>query len=320
MPYLQAAQSLPGPLKRALSALPTPAPILPDFGVPLQLVHAEDVATALRAGVVGRGSPGIYNLAARGEVTMSDIAERAWMAQRQGPEGSDRRDLSAAGANADGSRSRRVAARASDPGRHGHRPRPARASLAPRPRCAGDAVRDGGRRQGRRACSRSARSSRPCRKVAMSENDGGRESITAEGLDALRAEVEELEGTGRARMAARIKAARELGDLKENADYHIAKEDQAHLETRIKRLRQRLNNAEVVERRRGRAASSPSAGPPRSSTSQRQGRRPGPSSARPRRVWPMGGSRPSRRSAGPCATARSARRSRSRPPAGGSRS
>jgi transcription elongation factor GreA len=48
-------------------------------------------------------------------------------------------------------------------------------------------------------------------------------------------------------MAARIKAARELGDLKENAEYHIAKEDQAHLETRIKRLRERLRKAVVVE-------------------------------------------------------------------------
>ncbi len=48
-------------------------------------------------------------------------------------------------------------------------------------------------------------------------------------------------------MAARIRAARELGDLKENADYHIAKEDQAHLETRIKRLRERLLGAVVVE-------------------------------------------------------------------------
>ena len=48
-------------------------------------------------------------------------------------------------------------------------------------------------------------------------------------------------------MAARIKAARELGDLKENADYHIAKEDQAHLETRIKRLRDRLAGAVVAE-------------------------------------------------------------------------
>src|SRR5262249_31111327 len=43
------------------------------------------------------------------------------------------------------------------------------------------------------------------------------------------------------------KAARELGDLKENAEYHIAKEDQAHLETRIKRLRERLRTAVVVE-------------------------------------------------------------------------
>lgn len=48
-------------------------------------------------------------------------------------------------------------------------------------------------------------------------------------------------------MAERIKAAADLGDLKENADYHIAKEDQAHLETRIKRLRMRLRDAVVVE-------------------------------------------------------------------------
>ncbi len=73
------------------------------------------------------------------------------------------------------------------------------------------------------------------------------ESITEEGLTDLRAEVEDLEGRGRKEMAARIKSARELGDLKENADYHIAKEDQAHLETRIKRLRMRLRDAVVVE-------------------------------------------------------------------------
>ena len=73
------------------------------------------------------------------------------------------------------------------------------------------------------------------------------ESITADGLRELKAEVEELEGPGRKQMAERIKAARELGDLKENADYHIAKEDQAHLETKIKRLRARLRDAVVVE-------------------------------------------------------------------------
>jgi len=73
------------------------------------------------------------------------------------------------------------------------------------------------------------------------------ESITAEGLTALEEEIAELEGPGRRTIAARIKVAREMGDLKENAEYHIAKDDQAHLETKIKRLRQRLRNAEVVE-------------------------------------------------------------------------
>jgi transcription elongation factor GreA len=73
------------------------------------------------------------------------------------------------------------------------------------------------------------------------------EPITAEGIEALREEIAELEGPRRIEMAARIKVAREEGDLKENAEYHIAKEDQAHLETRIKRLRERLQKAEVVE-------------------------------------------------------------------------
>jgi transcription elongation factor GreA len=75
----------------------------------------------------------------------------------------------------------------------------------------------------------------------------GDEAITAVGIEELRAELEELEGPRRRQMAARIKAARELGDLKENAEYHIAKDDQAHLETRIKRLRERLRKAVVVE-------------------------------------------------------------------------
>jgi len=81
----------------------------------------------------------------------------------------------------------------------------------------------------------------------MSGNQAGGEAITAEGIEALREEIEQLEGPARTEMAARIKVARELGDLKENAEYHIAKEDQAHLETRIKRLRERLRNAVVVE-------------------------------------------------------------------------
>jgi transcription elongation factor GreA len=81
--------------------------------------------------------------------------------------------------------------------------------------------------------------------VSPSVPDG--EAITADGLEVLRADLEELETAGRQAMAERINAARQLGDLKENAEYHIAKDDQAHLETRIQRLRQRLRNAVVVE-------------------------------------------------------------------------
>jgi transcription elongation factor GreA len=81
--------------------------------------------------------------------------------------------------------------------------------------------------------------------ISDQEFDG--EPITAEGLAAVKAELGELETTARRDMAARILTARGHGDLKENAEYHAAKEDQAHLETRIKRLKQRLANAVVVE-------------------------------------------------------------------------
>ncbi len=67
------------------------------------------------------------------------------------------------------------------------------------------------------------------------------------GLEALKAEIEQLQTEGRRAMGERLLAARDLGDLKENAEYHIAKEDQAHLETKIKLLRERLSNAVVVE-------------------------------------------------------------------------
>ncbi len=81
----------------------------------------------------------------------------------------------------------------------------------------------------------------------MSGPEAAGEPITEQGIAALHEEIEQLEGPGRTEMAARIKVARELGDLKENAEYHIAKDDQAHLETRIKRLRERLRKAVVVE-------------------------------------------------------------------------
>ena len=76
---------------------------------------------------------------------------------------------------------------------------------------------------------------------------GQGEPITAAGIEELKAELAELEGPKRQEMARRIKVARDEGDLKENAEYHTAKEDQAHMETRIKRLQERLHNAVVVE-------------------------------------------------------------------------
>jgi transcription elongation factor GreA len=71
--------------------------------------------------------------------------------------------------------------------------------------------------------------------------------MTAEDHAALTAELEGLEGEGRRAMAARIKTAREWGDLKENSEYHDAKNDQAHLETKIALLRDRLSRAKIVE-------------------------------------------------------------------------
>jgi|SRR5579884_2825726 len=88
----------------------------------------------------------------------------------------------------------------------------------------------------------------------MPKTDDG-EPISAAGLAALKAELYELETVGRREIAARILTARGHGDLKENGEYHAAKEAQAHLETRIIRLSQRLRNAVVVEIAEGKSAS-----------------------------------------------------------------
>src|SRR4051795_9961067 len=71
--------------------------------------------------------------------------------------------------------------------------------------------------------------------------------MTAEGMKALQAELEQLETVARREIADRIKTAREWGDLKENSEYHDAKNDQAHLETKILRIREQLLAAEVRE-------------------------------------------------------------------------
>jgi transcription elongation factor GreA len=71
--------------------------------------------------------------------------------------------------------------------------------------------------------------------------------MTKEGHEALRAEIERLETVERPQIVQQIKTAREFGDLKENAEYHAAKDAQAHLETRIKTLRQQFDHATIVE-------------------------------------------------------------------------
>jgi transcription elongation factor GreA len=72
-------------------------------------------------------------------------------------------------------------------------------------------------------------------------------TMTAEEFDTIQRELRRLESAGRKEVAAQIKTAREWGDLKENAEYHAAKNDQAHLETRIAKLRDQVRSAEVIE-------------------------------------------------------------------------
>src|SRR5438128_4147290 len=65
--------------------------------------------------------------------------------------------------------------------------------------------------------------------------------------DRLSAELEQLSTIGRIDIARKIQSARELGDLKENGDYHAAKEEQGKMEARIRHLAAILDNCEITE-------------------------------------------------------------------------
>jgi transcription elongation factor GreA len=65
--------------------------------------------------------------------------------------------------------------------------------------------------------------------------------------DRLQAEYEDLTTRGRVEIARKIEAARELGDLSENGDYHAAKEEQGKMEARIRQLSVMLENAQIVQ-------------------------------------------------------------------------
>ncbi|HZU61549.1 MAG TPA: hypothetical protein VE983_11320 [Solirubrobacteraceae bacterium] len=75
IPYIKLSERMPGAVRRTLELLPALKPVIPDPGTPFQLVHHDDVASALRAAILGRGRPGVYNLAGPGELRMSDLAE-----------------------------------------------------------------------------------------------------------------------------------------------------------------------------------------------------------------------------------------------------
>ncbi|MFG1174080.1 transcription elongation factor GreA [Erwiniaceae bacterium CAU 1747] len=71
--------------------------------------------------------------------------------------------------------------------------------------------------------------------------------MTLRGADKLREELEELKTVKRPRIIASIAEAREHGDLKENAEYHAAREEQGFCEGRIQEIEAKLSNAQVID-------------------------------------------------------------------------
>jgi nucleoside-diphosphate-sugar epimerase len=77
MPWRKVAALLPQPFRTAAGVIQGVLPLMPDPGIPLQLVHHDDVATAIALAATGAGEPGAYNLAGDGEVSFSEIAKAA---------------------------------------------------------------------------------------------------------------------------------------------------------------------------------------------------------------------------------------------------
>jgi transcription elongation factor GreA len=73
------------------------------------------------------------------------------------------------------------------------------------------------------------------------------QKLSREAFDRLKTEHDDLTTRGRIEIAKKIEAARELGDLSENGDYHAAKEEQGKMEGRIIHLAKIIENAEIVE-------------------------------------------------------------------------
>ncbi|MBM7333151.1 MAG: transcription elongation factor GreA [Alcanivorax sp.] len=71
--------------------------------------------------------------------------------------------------------------------------------------------------------------------------------MTVAGADALRKELDQLKKVERPRISAAIAEAREHGDLKENAEYHAAREQQGFCEGRIQEIEGKLSNAQIID-------------------------------------------------------------------------
>lgn len=71
--------------------------------------------------------------------------------------------------------------------------------------------------------------------------------MTEQGAEALRQELNELKTVARPRVIAAIAEARAHGDLKENAEYHAAREQQSFIEGRIKEIEAKLSNAQIID-------------------------------------------------------------------------
>ncbi len=71
--------------------------------------------------------------------------------------------------------------------------------------------------------------------------------LSQEAFDRLQAELDDLSTRGRIEVAEKIERAREMGDLSENGDYHAAKDEQGHMEGRIRQLESILEHCEIVD-------------------------------------------------------------------------
>jgi transcription elongation factor GreA len=73
------------------------------------------------------------------------------------------------------------------------------------------------------------------------------QQLSQAAYERLKAEFDDLTTRGRIEVAEKIERAREEGDLKENAGYHAAKDEQGHMEGRIRQLEHMLENCEIVD-------------------------------------------------------------------------